>query len=290
MATPSMDRTIDRNMDRRNDPAAPGWLQVSLAVEVGGRSLSVRFDAPDRGITALIGPSGSGKTTCLRGIAGLECGTRGSVTVGGAVWQNSASGIFLPSHQRSVGMVFQDARLFPHRSVRQNLEFGIAPRGDGNPSTSWNEVVEALGLGDLLSRMPAHLSGGEAQRVAIGRALLANPRLLLLDEPLSALDAERKEELLPYLERLRDEHRLPMIYVSHSMSEVARLADRVLSLQGGDLAYMRRRPGPDAVRESRPWPPSPLNALNASSAQNENANSTPDSPLAWEYSSASTWL
>ena len=290
MATPSMDRTIDRNMDRRNDPAAPGWLQVSLAVEVGGRSLSVRFDAPDRGITALIGPSGSGKTTCLRGIAGLECGARGSVTVGGTVWQNSASGIFLPSHQRSVGMVFQDARLFPHRSVRQNLEFGVAPRGDGNLSTSWNEVVETLGLGELLSRMPAHLSGGEAQRVAIGRALLANPRLLLLDEPLSALDAERKEELLPYLERLRDDHRLPMIYVSHSMSEVARLADGVLSLQGGELAYMRRRPDPEAARESRLWPPSPLNALNASSAQNENANSTPDSPLAWEYSSASTWL
>lgn len=290
MTTPSMDRTIDWNRDRRNDPAAPGWLQVSLAVEVGGRSLSVRFDAPDRGVTALIGPSGSGKTTCLRGIAGLECGARGIVTVGGAVWQDSSSGIFIPSHRRSVGMVFQDARLFPHRSVRQNLEFGIAPRGDGSRSTAWTEVVEILGLGGLLSRMPAHLSGGEAQRVAIARALLANPRLLLLDEPLSALDEERKDELLPYLERLRDDHRLPMIYVSHSMSEVARLADRVLLLQGGELAYMGRRPGPEAARESRPWPPNPLNALNAISAQNENANSTPDSPLAWEYSSASTWL
>ena len=290
MTTPSMDRTIDRNMDRRNDPAAPGWLRVSLAVEVGERSLSVRFDAPDRGITALVGPSGSGKTTCLRGIAGLECGARGIVTVGGAVWQDSASGIFLPSHRRSVGMVFQDARLFPHCSVRQNLEFGIASREDGTRSTAWAEVVEILGLGALLSRMPGHLSGWEAQRVAIGRALLTNPRLLLLDEPLSALDEERKDELLPYLERLRDEHRLPMIYVSHSMPEVARLADRVLSLQGGELAYMGCRRGPEAARESRPWPPNPLNALNAISAQNENANSTPDSPLAWEYSSASTWL
>ena len=275
-------------MDQNNGVRVLAWLQVSLAIEFAGHSLSVRFDAPDRGITALIGPSGFGKTTSLRAIAGLVRDARGSVTVGGTVWQDSASGIFLPSHRRAVGMVFQDARLFPHRTVRQNLEFGIGRRDSKHPLTAWNEVVEILDLGSLLPRMPGRLSGGEAQRVAIGRALLANPRLLLLDEPLSALDAARKDELLPYLERLRDERRLPMIYVSHAMSEVSLLADRVLSLKEGRITYVDRPPYSDMrLRDVGRLPPSAFNAI---SAQNENANSTPDSALAWEYSRASTWL
>ncbi len=185
-------------------------------------------------------------------------------------------------------MVFQDARLFPHRTVRQNLEYGIDRRDFENPLAGWNEVVKVLDLGSLLPRTPGRLSGGEAQRVAIGRALLANPRLLLLDEPLSALDEARKDELLPYLERLRDEHRLPMIYVSHAMSEISRLADRVLSLKEGRITYGAPPPRHDMrLREVGRLPPSAFNAI---SAQNENANSTPDSPLAWEYSRASTWL
>ncbi len=180
-------------------------------------------------------------------------------------------------------MVFQDARLFPHRNVRQNLEFGFARPDARDRRRTWDEVIGTLNLGGLLARMPDRLSGGEAQRVAIGRALLADPILLLLDEPLSALDDARKNELLPYLERLRDERRIPMIYVSHAMTEVSRLADRVLSLQEvPPVAYGECPPRP----AGRPFP----NAAKAISAHRENPRRTADSPLAREYSSASTWL
>ena len=286
IGVPSAGFSSVTHADHRGLPSA--WLQVSLSIGFPGRSLSFRFDAPDRGITALIGPSGSGKTTFLRAVAGLEPDARGLVAVGGTVWQDSGSGVFVAPHKRPVGMVFQDARLFPHRNVRQNLEFGMRRHVPGSRNIAWDEVVELLHLGNLLARFPARLSGGEAQRVAIGRALLADPRLLLLDEPLSALDDERKSELLPYLERLRDEHLLPMIYVSHAMLEVSRLADRVLSLKEGQIAYTERSPrsGMLPYESGRPLP----NAVSATSAQKENASSAPESPLAWEYSSASTWL
>ena len=270
IGVPSAGCSSVAHTDHRGLPSA--WLQVSLSIEFPGRSLSFRFGAPDRGITALIGPSGSGKTTCLRAVAGLEPDARGLVTVGEAVWQDSGSGVFIAPHKRPVGMVFQDARLFPHRNVRQNLEFGMSRHFPGSRSIAWDEVVELLHLGDLLARLPARLSGGETQRVAIGRALLANPRLLLLDEPLSALDDERKDELLPYLERLRDEHLLPMLYVSHAMPEVSRLADQILSLEEGRIVYDERPTRPETlVREPGRPLPGAVSVLSATSAQKENA-------------------
>lgn len=194
--------------------------------------LDVDIDLPGYGITALFGPSGSGKTTLLRCIAGLERAQGGLLRVKGEVWQEGAR--FLPAHQRRVGYVFQEANLFPHLSVRGNLEYGYKRIAPGARKVRMEQVIPLLGLGKLMERRdPASLSGGERQRVAIGRALLTSPNLLLMDEPLSALDAASKQEILPYLERLHGELEIPVFYVSHALDEVARLADRLVLLEQG---------------------------------------------------------
>ncbi len=206
-------------------------LQVSLKHRFAGFVLDVAFDAPP-GVTALFGRSGSGKTTVINAVAGLLRPDQGFITADGITLLDTAKHINLPPHQRRVGYVFQDARLFPHLTVRQNLLYGrwFAPK---EPEVSLDRIVDLLGIGPLLSRRPGALSGGERQRVAIGRAILSNPRLLALDEPLAALDEERKAEILPYLERLRDEVHLPILYVSHAMAEVARLANTVVLIEAG---------------------------------------------------------
>ncbi|MDE2310249.1 MAG: molybdenum ABC transporter ATP-binding protein, partial [Betaproteobacteria bacterium] len=193
--------------------------------------LDVDLELPARGITALFGPSGSGKTTLLRCIAGLERTTDGLLRVHDEVWQDGAN--FLPAHRRPLGYVFQEASLFPHLSVRRNLEYGMRRIPPVERKVQSEQVVELMGLSRLIERDPAHLSGGERQRVAIGRALLSSPRLLLMDEPLSALDVASRQEILPYLERLHGELEIPVIYVSHALDEVARLADHVVMLEQG---------------------------------------------------------
>ncbi|MEE7547859.1 ATP-binding cassette domain-containing protein, partial [Xanthomonas sp. Kuri4-1] len=171
--------------------------------------------------------SGAGKTSVLNAIAGLVTPAAGRIAIDGRCLYDSARGIDLPPHRRRIGYVFQDARLFPHLDVRGNLRYGRHGRAGDTPRFGFDEVVALLGIAPLLARRPRHLSGGEAQRVAIGRALLAQPAVLLFDEPLSALDPARREELIPYLQRVRDEVRLPMLYVSHHPEEVRRIADAV---------------------------------------------------------------
>ena len=199
----------------------------------GGFTLDVAFGVPERGVTALFGPSGCGKTTVLAAVAGLLRPRQGRVEIGGAVVLDTPRGICLPPERRRCGMVFQDARLFPHLSVETNLRYGLrrAPRGAAGPG--FEEVVSLLGIGPLLGRRPAGLSGGERQRVALGRALLARPRLLLMDEPLAALDAARRNEVLPFLARLRDAAGLPILYVTHALDEVDALADRLVLIEAG---------------------------------------------------------
>jgi molybdate transport system ATP-binding protein len=197
-----------------------------------GFTLDVDLDLPGRGVTGLFGHSGSGKTTLLRCLAGLERQGRGSLHFKGEVWQDSARGFFLPTHRRPLGYVFQEASLFPHLSVWKNLDYG-RKRANSGHKVSLDHAVELLGISHLLDRMPDRLSGGERQRVAIARALATCPRLLLMDEPLAALDLKRKNEILPYLERLRDDLEIPMFYVSHSPDEVARLADHIVLLAEG---------------------------------------------------------
>lgn len=195
--------------------------------------LDVALALPGSGVTALFGPSGSGKTSCLRCVAGLEPAARGRLVVAEETWQDSDRGLFLPPHRRALGYVFQDANLFEHLDVRRNLLFGWKRVAPAARRLELEQVVELLGIEGLLARMPARLSGGERQRVGIARALLTSPRLLLMDEPLAALDAERKAEILPYLERLTRELALPILYVSHAPDEVARLADHLVLLERG---------------------------------------------------------
>jgi len=197
--------------------------------------LSARFSAAP-GLTALFGRSGSGKTTLVDIVGGLIRPDRGKVAVDGQVLVDTECGLFVPKHRRRIGYVFQDSRLFPHLSVRRNLLYGRwFSRGEDGAAASLAGVVDLLGIGHLLERRPASLSGGEKQRVAIGRALLAHPRLLLMDEPLASLDEARRAEILPYIERLRDEAGVPILYVSHSVAEVARLATTVVILTDGKV-------------------------------------------------------
>ena len=219
-----------------------GVVDVALAGRVGQFRLDVAFQVPASGVTALFGPSGAGKTTVLRCIAGLER-VEGHVRVAGEVWQDAAR--FAPAHQRPVGYVFQEPSLFGHLSVKGNLVFGLKRSGAGR--LGFDEVTSFLGLQPLLSRGVRKLSGGERQRVAIGRALLAQPKLLLLDEPLSGLDAEAKSEILPYLERLHQRMAIPVLHVSHDAHEVARFADRVLLMRDGRVEPAPRAgpPGPE---------------------------------------------
>ncbi len=205
-------------------------LSVALSHAFGGFRLEAAFAAPP-GVTALFGRSGSGKTTVVNAVAGLLRPQKGRVAVGDRVLLDTERRIFLPPHHRRIGYVFQDARLFPHLTVRQNLTYGSWFAGAGTRDLP--RIVEMLGIGALLSRRPGALSGGERQRVALGRAILSAPQLLLMDEPLAALDEARKAEILPYLERLRDEVGLPILYVSHSIAEVARLATTVVLLEAG---------------------------------------------------------
>ncbi len=187
------------------------------------------------GLTALFGRSGAGKTSIVNAVAGLLRPQHGYVAIDGTVLLDTAQSISVPAHRRRIGYVFQEARLFPHLTVRHNLLFGrwLARRASGPPATRFDDVVELLGISKLLSRRPGRLSGGEKQRVAIGRALLAHPRLLLMDEPLASLDQARREEILPYLERLRDQGRIPILYVSHAAAELARLATTVVLVADG---------------------------------------------------------
>lgn len=202
---------------------------------VGGFALDTAFGVPAQGVTALFGPSGCGKTTVLRCMAGLHRIAEGTLTVAGEVWQDDRQ--FLPAHRRPIGYVFQEASLFPHLSVRGNLDYGRsrALKAGRAELLRFDEVAALLGIEGLLDRAPTHLSGGERQRVAIGRALLAQPRLLLMDEPLSALDRVSRDDILPYLERLRDTLSVPVFYVSHDLAEVERLADHLVLMRAGKV-------------------------------------------------------
>ncbi|MGX1309763.1 molybdate transport system ATP-binding protein [Amorphus suaedae] len=212
--------------------SAPDRLEVAVSDRLGRFALEATFSVPLQGVTALFGPSGSGKTTILRAIAGLAR-VRGRIAVGADCWQDA--GHFVKPHKRPVGYVFQEASLFPHLSVLGNLRFASKRAGTGHDG-DFDTIVDMLGLRTHLDRAPAALSGGERQRVAVGRALLSGPRLLLMDEPLSALDRATKQDILPYLERLASDHGVPIVYVTHDVSEVARLADRIVVLSNGSVA------------------------------------------------------
>lgn len=214
----------------------PPVIEAAFAGRLGDFELDVAFDVPMRGITALFGPSGCGKTTILRCAAGLQH-LAGRLTVGGDDWQDDAGGLFRRPHERPIGYVFQEASLFPHLSVRGNLLYGArrAARNGAPGKLGFDEVVDLLGIGPLLNRSPKALSGGERQRVAVGRALLTQPRLLLMDEPLAALDRASKDEILPYFEELHEGLSIPILYVSHDISEAERLADTLVVLARGKV-------------------------------------------------------
>jgi len=217
-------------------------LKVAVEHHFGSFVLDAAFDSAG-GLTALFGRSGAGKTSLINAIAGLLRPERGQIIVDGEVLTDTERGIFVPARRRRIGYVFQEGRLFPHLSVRQNLLYGRWFARKGGRAGEVDQVVELLGIGALLHRRPANLSGGEKQRVAIGRALLARPRLLVMDEPLASLDEARRSEILPYIERLRDEAGVPIIYVSHQVAEVARLATTMVVLTEGRVAAI----GPTAA-------------------------------------------
>jgi molybdate transport system ATP-binding protein len=207
-------------------------LAVKIEKALGALQLSVGFEAAG-GATALFGPSGAGKTSLVNMIAGLLTPDRGSIALDDTILFDAAAGIDLPPHRRRMGYVFQDGRLFPHLTVRQNLDYGRRMSGRSRDAGEFERIAALLDIGVLLDRRPRMLSGGERQRVAVGRALLMRPRLLLLDEPLASLDAGRKREILPYLVRLRDDAAVPIVYVSHTAAEVRRIATRVVRLDNG---------------------------------------------------------
>ena len=199
-------------------------FQIDIALQRGGFARDIRIHDNAR-VIAMEGASGCGKTSTLHAIAGLVKPASGRISIDGHVLVDTSAGIDVPTHRRAIGYVFQDLRLFPHRTVRQNLRYGM--HGHAASKLGFDEVIDLLGIGALLQRRTTHLSGGEAQRVAIGRALLSQPSMLLFDEPLSALDQARREELIPYLQRVRDQSDLPMVYVSHTEDDVRRIAHAV---------------------------------------------------------------
>jgi molybdate transport system ATP-binding protein len=211
--------------------SVPRILDVRCAVTLGAFDLDADFTASP-GITVLIGPSGAGKTTILHLVAGLMRPERGRIVVGGDVMADTDARVFVPPHKRRIGLVFQDAQLFPHLTVAQNLAFGgwFARHKNGLPR---EHVIDVLGIGGLLDRRPARLSGGEKSRVALARALLSSPRLLLMDEPLSGLDDEKRQTILPLIETVRDEFAVPMLYVTHARDEAQRLANRIITIDRG---------------------------------------------------------
>jgi molybdate transport system ATP-binding protein len=208
-------------------------LDVAARLRRGNFELEAKFTAPTPGVTALFGRSGCGKTTLINIIAGLVDARAAYVDLDGCTWVDSSRALRIPAEQRRIGYVFQDARLFPHFTVRGNLLYGARRAPAPLPPDKFDDVVSLLGLAPLLARRPAQLSGGEKQRVALGRALLSQPRLLLLDEPLASLDAARREEILPYLERLRDNYAIPMVFVSHQFDDVLRLATHLVVMDAG---------------------------------------------------------
>ena len=195
--------------------------------------LSVNLDLPAKGVITLFGPSGSGKSTLLRCLAGLEKSDHGFMQIGNEVWQDDASGFFVPTYARPLGFVFQEPRLFAHLSVEKNLSFGYKRTPEDERYIEWDYIIDLLDIGHLLQRKPNKLSGGEQQRVAIGRALLASPKVLLMDEPLASLDNERKSEVIPFIRKLHDELDVPIVYVSHSLLEVLQITDTIVFMQQG---------------------------------------------------------
>ena len=222
-------------------------IELRLRLARGDFMLDVDLSLPGRGVSALFGPSGCGKTSLLRAVAGLDRGA-GRIAVAGNAWQDDAARIFLPTHRRPLGYVIQESALFPHLDVAANLAYGRRRSGADGARVDLDALVGLLGLEGLLARRPATLSGGERQRVAIARALATGPRLLLMDEPLAALDAPRKAEILPYLERLSRTLALPVLYVTHAIDEVARLADHLVLMDAGRV----RAAGPVADLLARP--------------------------------------
>jgi molybdate transport system ATP-binding protein len=207
-------------------------LRVDVFKQLGEFSIEASFASEGR-VTGLFGSSGAGKTSLINMIAGLLTPDRGVIAIDDEVLDDTAAGVHVPAHRRRIGYVFQDARLFPHLDVRRNLDYGRRMNGLARDAASEARIVGLLDIGHLMDRRPGKLSGGERQRVALGRALLAQPRLLLLDEPLGSLDEERKTEILPYLIRLRDETGVPMVYVSHDPDELRQLASRIVILKRG---------------------------------------------------------
>jgi molybdate transport system ATP-binding protein len=224
------DAPVDAPIDAPAAAGANAGIRARFRLAWPGFALDVDLQLPARGVTALFGESGSGKTTLLRCIAGLERAPDGYLSVDGDIWQDGER--WVPTYLRPLGFVFQEASLFPHLTVMGNLRYGMR-RSAGAQRVSLDHAIDLLGIGHLLDRKPDRLSGGERQRVAIARALAVRPRLLLMDEPLAALDVQRKREILPYLERLHEELEIPVLYVSHAPDEVARLADHLVALQGG---------------------------------------------------------
>lgn len=210
-------------------------LQLCASLQRKDFSLNVNLNLPGQSVTALFGPSGSGKTTCLRVLAGLEPRAQGRISVDGELWQDSAQGLLKPVHQRALGYVFQEASLFAHLSVGANIRYGFDRTPAAQRRHGWDHGLDLLGIRHLLDRMPHELSGGERQRVAIARALATSPKVLLMDEPLAALDAQRKADILPWLEQLHERLDIALLYVTHSIDEVVRLADHLVLLQAGQV-------------------------------------------------------
>ena len=210
-------------------------VDIRYSLRLGAFALNIDVDIPMHGITGIFGESGSGKTTLLRCIAGLEKRGTGRLAIGDDVWLDRSRNVSRPIHKQEIGYVFQEPRLFQHLSVRRNLEYGLQRTTAKCHGIGFDQTVELFDLQHLLDRSPADLSGGEAQRVAIARALLRSPRLLLMDEPLAALDSARKNEILPFLDRLHNELNIPIIYVSHHIEEICRLCDHLLVLQNGNV-------------------------------------------------------